>query len=117
MREIIDQFAAENRNGMVSLENLQEQELMNQANDKSIVSGFNSMEEIGGAKTNEKDNGKESWEIDSGTQELNIDPTIQQIMSVANSKGQTRSSNFLELANTVSELFYRVQTFKFLNSA
>lgn len=101
VREIIDQFAAENRNGMVSLENLQEQELMNQANEKSIVSGFNSMEEIGGAKTNEKANGKESWEIDSGTQELNIDPTIQQIMSVANSKGQTRSSNFLELANTL----------------
>ncbi|KAJ7393974.1 hypothetical protein OS493_003645 [Desmophyllum pertusum] len=54
-------------------------------------------------KMNEKSSGKESWEIDSGAHDFHGDPTLQQIMSVANSnsKGQSRSSNFLELANTL----------------
>lgn len=101
VREIIEQLGSENRNGMVSLENLQEKDLMVQENEKSVVVAYNSMEEISGSKMNEKANGKESWEIDSGAQDLNVDPTLQQIMSVANSKGQSRSSNFLELANTL----------------
>lgn len=102
MREIIDQLGSENHDGIVSLENLREQVLINKGDDKSKVITDSSKDKIIGNKMNDKSNGKESWEIDSGAHDLNNDQTLQQIMSVANSKGQSRSSNFLELANTVS---------------
>lgn len=49
---------------------------------------------------------RETWDLDSGTHDLgNYEPALQQLMSAANTaKGQSRSSNFLELANTVSIL-------------
>lgn len=48
---------------------------------------------------------RDTWEMDSGTHDLgNYEPALQQLMSAANAKGQSRSSNFLELANTVSIL-------------
>lgn len=102
MREIIDQLGSENRDGIISLENLQEQVLISKGHEKSNVTADNSKDETSGTKMNDKSSGKESWEIDSGAHDLNVDPTLQQIMSVANAKGQSRSSNFLELANTVS---------------
>lgn len=102
MREIIDQLGSENHDGIVSLENLREQVLINKGDDKSKVITDSSKDKIIGNKMNDKSSGKESWEIDSGAHDLNNDQTLQQIMSVANSKGQSRSSNFLELANTVS---------------
>lgn len=102
MREIIDQLGSENHDGIVSLENLREQVLINKGDDKSKVITDSSKDKIIGNKMNDKSSGKESWEIDSGAHDLNNDQTLQQIMSVASSKGQSRSSNFLELANTVS---------------
>ena len=78
---------------------------MNKGHEKSKVTADSSRDENSGKKMNDKSNGKESWEIDSGAHDLSGDPTLQQIMSVANSKGQSRSSNFLELANTVSLSF------------
>ena len=100
VREIIDQLGSENRDGIVSLANLREQVLMSKGNEKSELTADSSRDI--GKKMNDKSSGKESWEIDSGAHDLSGDPTLQQIMSVANSKGQSRSSNFLELANTVS---------------
>ena len=102
VREIIEQLGCENGDGIVSLANLREQVLMNKGHEKSKVTADSSKDENNGKKMNDKSNGKESWEIDSGAHDLSGDPTLQQIMSVANSKGQSRSSNFLELANTVS---------------
>lgn len=99
MRDIIAQLGSEN-DRLVSLEQLRQQVV--KGNEKSKVTASNSSEEMSAKKLNDKTSGKESWEIDSGAHDLNGDPTLQQIISVANSKGQSRSSNFLELANTVS---------------
>ena len=85
----------------MSLEHLREQVLITKGHEKSNVTTDNSKEEFSPRKMNDKTGGKESWEIDSGTHDLSGDPTLQQIMSVASAKGQSRSSNFLELANTV----------------
>lgn len=103
VRDIITQLGSENHDGLVSLENLRQQVMKGQ--EKSKVTANNSNDEMSARKLNDKSSGKESWEIDSGAHDLNVDPTLQQIMSVANnSKGQSRSSNFLELANTVSRM-------------
>ena len=99
VRDIIAQLGSEN-DRLASLEQLRQQVI--KGNEKSKVTANNSSEEMSAKKLNDKTSGKESWEIDSGAHDLNGDPTLQQIMSVANSKGQSRSSNFLELANTVS---------------
>lgn len=57
-----------------------------------------------GKRNSDKGPSRETWELDSGTHDLgNYEPALQQLMSAANAKGQSRSSNFLELANTVSE--------------
>ncbi|XP_020608533.1 colorectal mutant cancer protein-like isoform X1 [Orbicella faveolata] len=98
VRDIIAQLGSEN-DGLVSLEQLRQQVI--KGNEKSKVTANNSSDEMSAKKLNDKTSGKESWEIDSGAHDLNGDPTLQQIMSVANSKGQSRSSNFLELANTL----------------
>lgn len=106
MREIIEQLGLGNHDGrIVSLENFGEQVLVSKGDERLIVTADKSKDEMSGKKMNEKSNGKETWEIDSGAHDLNGDPTLQQIMSVANAKGQSRSSNFLELANTVSCFF------------
>jgi hypothetical protein len=56
-----------------------------------------------GNKGSDKGPVRDTWEMDSGTHDLgNYEPALQQLMSAANAKGQSRSSNFLELANTVS---------------
>lgn len=60
-------------------------------------------------RNSDKGPSRETWELDSGTHDLgNYEPALQQLMSAANAKGQSRSSNFLELANTVSELIILV---------
>ena len=62
-------------------------------------------EEMGKKAFTGQSQGRESWEHDSGTHDMNCEPSIQQIMAAANNaKGPSRSSNFLELANTVSEV-------------
>lgn len=96
---IIEQLGSD---GLVSLEHIREQVLKTKEFEKPNVTEDISKDEINTNKMNEKSTGRESWEIDSGAHDLSGDPTLQQIMSVANSKGQSRSSNFLELANTVS---------------
>lgn len=56
-------------------------------------------------RNSDKGPSRETWELDSGTHDLgNYEPALQQLMSAANAKGQSRSSNFLELANTVREI-------------
>lgn len=61
-------------------------------------------EEEKSKRNSDKGPSRETWELDSGTHDLgNYEPALQQLMSAANAKGQSRSSNFLELANTVSE--------------
>lgn len=100
VRDIIAQLGSENHDGLASLEHLRQQVI--KGHEKSKVTANNSNDDMSAKKLNDKSSGKESWEIDSGAHDLNGDPTLQQIMSVANSKGQSRSSNFLELANTVS---------------
>lgn len=104
VRDIIAQLGSENHGGLVSLEQLRQQ--VSKGHEKSKVTANISTDEMSAKKMNEKSSGKESWEIDSGAHDFHGDPTLQQIMSVANSnsKGQSRSSNFLELANTVSWL-------------
>lgn len=99
VREIISQLGTEKNDGLVSLENLRQH--VAKGHEKSKVTENNTIDEMSAKKLNDKTSGKESWEIDSGAHDLNGDPTLQQIMSVANSKGQSRSSNFLELANTL----------------
>lgn len=102
VRDIISQLGSERSDGLVSLENLRQH--VAKGHEKSKVTANNTIDEMSAKKLNDKTSSKESWEIDSGAHDLNGDPTLQQIMSVANSKGQSRSSNFLELANTVSQL-------------
>lgn len=99
VRDIISQLGSERSDGLVSLENLRQH--VAKGHEKSKVTANNTIDEMSAKKLNDKASGKESWEIDSGAHDLNGDPTLQQIMSVANSKGQSRSSNFLELANTL----------------
>lgn len=99
---IIKQLGSDNGDGLVSLEHIREQVLKAKEFEKPNVTEDISKDEINTNKMNEKSTGRESWEIDSGAHDLSGDPTLQQVMSVANSKGQSRSSNFLELANTVS---------------
>ncbi|KAK3710668.1 hypothetical protein QZH41_011012 [Actinostola sp. cb2023] len=53
-------------------------------------------------RNSDKGPSRDTWELDSGTHDLgNYEPALQQLMSAANAKGQSRSSNFLELANTL----------------
>ena len=101
MRDIIAQLGAKNHDGIVSLEHLPQGTVKNEDFKENPTTKI-SQGEMSTKKINEKSAGKESWEIDSGAHDLNCDPTLQQIMSVAGSKGQSRTSNFLELANTVS---------------
>ena len=106
MREIIAQLGPKNCDGIISLEHLRQTTADNKEQISSNLAAQISKEEMSTKKLNEKSSGKESWEIDSGAHDLNCDPTLQQIMSVAGSKGQSRTSNFLELANTVSTKFF-----------
>ncbi|XP_032228543.1 colorectal mutant cancer protein isoform X2 [Nematostella vectensis] len=66
--------------------------------DVSNRKGKGSPKEVENGKKS-SDKGKENWEMDSGTHDLeNIEQLVNQ---AANSKGSSRSSNFLELANTL----------------
>lgn len=102
----MEQFGAENEGdlkekltqtnmGKVPIEPGGEQQAQNCSEKREYSSG--QCEKAGGK-------GDSSWELDSGTHDLSSDP-LQQIMSAATNataKGQSRSANFLELANTVS---------------
>ena len=109
MKEIMEQFGVENEGDLkekLAQSNMVKVEELKDRIDAELQGQNSTDKEEHSPRQNEESGAKadSNWELDSGTHDLATDP-LQQIMSAAAnaaSKGQSRSTNFLELANTVS---------------